>query len=139
MRHVAQFHSDSASVECGRLGHRFVLAHVKVLDYRCFIFRRHDVTVVACQVRTARHRPELGDLQQRSSQDDQLQHPRRKRRKFRTVGAERKAHEYKTSTIERHAFFHTHMTRPTTFSVNGKEMRYNDAFAAHVAQKVTRC
>ena len=46
--------------------------------------------------------------------------------------------EYKTKEIERHAFYHTHRTRPSTFDVNNKHMQYDDAFAAHVARKAAR-
>ena len=44
-------------------------------------------------------------------------------------------HEYSTTDIERHAFWHTRHTRPSTFSVNGRHMRYDEAFAAHVAHR----
>ena len=46
--------------------------------------------------------------------------------------------QYETEEIERHAFFHTRRTRPSTFTVNNKQMRYDDAFAAHVAHKAQR-
>jgi len=42
---------------------------------------------------------------------------------------------YSTDAIEGHAFFHTKNTRPQTFAVDGHEMPYDDAFAAHVAHK----
>ena len=44
-------------------------------------------------------------------------------------------HDYSTAAIEGHAFYHTKNTRPSTFSVNGKDMPYDEAFAAHVAHK----
>jgi len=47
-------------------------------------------------------------------------------------------HEYSTADIEGHAFFHTRYTRVRTYSVGDKCMRYDDAFAAHVAHKAAR-
>ena len=49
-------------------------------------------------------------------------------------------HEYSTAAIERHAFYHTNITRPKRFSVEGvdRQMPYDDAFAAHVAHKAAR-
>ena len=47
-------------------------------------------------------------------------------------------HVYVPEKLEKHSFFHTHVTRPTTFSVQGEHMQYDDAFAAHVAQKAAR-
>ena len=49
-----------------------------------------------------------------------------------------KDHEYLTTDIERHAFWHTKYTRPSTFSVNGRHMRYDEAFAAHVAHRAAQ-
>jgi hypothetical protein len=46
-----------------------------------------------------------------------------------------KAREYETAEIEGHAFFHTHHTRLGTYAVNRESMKYDDAFAAHVALK----
>jgi hypothetical protein len=59
-------------------------------------------------------------------------------RLFCTKADLRRKHEYSTAAIEGHAFFHTHTTRPTTFTVQGRQMRYDDAFAAHVALKAAR-
>lgn len=47
-------------------------------------------------------------------------------------------HVYVPEKLEKHSFFHTYVTRPETFSVQGKHMQYDDAFAAHVAQKAAR-
>lgn len=47
-------------------------------------------------------------------------------------------HDYSTAAIEGHAFYHTKNTRPSTFSVNGKAMPYDEAFAAHVAHTAAR-
>jgi hypothetical protein len=44
-------------------------------------------------------------------------------------------HDFSTAAIEKHAFYHTKNTRPSTFSVESKAMPYDDAFAAHVAHK----
>jgi hypothetical protein len=59
-------------------------------------------------------------------------------RLFCTKADLRRKHEYSTADIEGHAFFHTRHTRPRTFSVEGRQMRYDDAFAAHVALKAAR-
>ena len=48
------------------------------------------------------------------------------------IGTQR---EYCTAEIEGHAFYHTRFTRVRTYSVDGKRLRYDDAFAAHVARK----
>jgi len=46
-----------------------------------------------------------------------------------------KTHDYSTSAIEKHAFFHTKITRPRTYCVKCNKAQYDDAFAAHVAEK----
>ena len=51
---------------------------------------------------------------------------------------QRKLKQYKTTDIERHAFWHTKHTRPSTFSVDSNEMQYDEAFATHVAHKAQR-
>jgi len=59
-------------------------------------------------------------------------------RLFCTKGNMRHGKQYDTKHIERHAFYHTLHTRPSTFSVDGKHHAYDDAFAAHVAHKAAR-
>jgi hypothetical protein len=50
----------------------------------------------------------------------------------------RQTEPYNTMEIEGHAFFHTSYTRTNMFSVERGDMRYDDAFAAHVAHKAAR-
>ena len=54
----------------------------------------------------------------------------------------RRDQQYDTKQIERHAFYHTLITRPKKFSVQGEhshqEMPYDEAFTAHVAHKAAR-
>ena len=56
-------------------------------------------------------------------------------RLFCTKADMRRDEQYDTKEIERHAFYHTYFTRPSTFSVQHRQMPYDEAFAAHVAQK----
>jgi hypothetical protein len=46
--------------------------------------------------------------------------------------------EYETAAIEGHAFFHTHTTRLQTYLVDDDRLRYDEAFAAHVAHTAQR-
>jgi hypothetical protein len=50
----------------------------------------------------------------------------------------RQQHVYEPEKLERHSFFHTYVWRRRTFSVHGKHMQYDEAFAAHVAHKAAR-
>ena len=59
-------------------------------------------------------------------------------RLFCTQANIRQTKQYDTKQIERHAFYHTLHTRPSTFSVGGTHKAYDDAFAAHVAHKAAQ-
>ena len=49
-----------------------------------------------------------------------------------------KEQEYSTAAIEKHMFYHNRALRPKTYSVNDKELQFDEAFEAYVAHEAAR-
>jgi len=52
--------------------------------------------------------------------------------------AEIKEQEYSTAAIERHMFYHNQALRPKTYSVDHRELQFDEAFQAYVAREAAR-
>jgi hypothetical protein len=52
--------------------------------------------------------------------------------------AEIREQEYSTAAIERHMFYHNLALRPKTYSVNNRELQFDEAFEAYVAHEAAR-
>ena len=52
--------------------------------------------------------------------------------------AEIQEQEYSTAAIERHMFYHNRALRPKTYSVDSRQLRFDEAFEAYVALEAAR-